>query len=70
MNPFNTLNKELDKYFRTLTSEKHVGHVEYINVKQTNINETYHKTTSFTSIELHMGSEKWKTCVENLDSYN
>ena len=61
------VNKEIGRFFPTVTGHKHGGWAHWVPFVETCLNEIYHETTEFTPIELHLGTipthfwEKWLT---------
>ena len=59
------VNKEIGRFFRTITGHKHGGWAHWVPFVENCLNEIYHETTEFTPIELHLGTaptrfwEKW-----------
>ena len=56
--------RELSKFFRSLIGENHGSWWSWINIIESCMNETYHETTQFTPIELHL-NKKPKRAWEN-----
>ena len=50
------VHRELGRFFRTLTSDKHTKWATYVPIIQSIINETHHATTEKTPWELHFQS--------------
>ena len=56
--------RELSKFFRSLIGENQGSWWSWINIIESWMNETYHETTQFTPIELHL-NKKPKRAWEN-----
>ena len=58
------IHRELSRFFRSLIGENHGSWWSWISIIQSCMNETYHQTTEFTPIELHL-NKKSKRAWEN-----
>ena len=58
------IHRELSRFFRSLIGENHGSWWSWIKIIESCINETYHETTEFTPMELHL-NKKPKRAWEN-----
>ena len=67
------IHRELSRYYRFLIRENHRSWWSWFTIIESCINETYHKTTEFTPMELHLNKkpkQAWENWLNFLTSYS